>query len=51
MKSILVFAHDMNTFDKRKLLINANPNIVKETKLKLKKIIKDKEMLHFYMTQ
>ena len=51
MKSILVFAHDMNTFDKRKLLINANPNIVKETNLKLKKIIKDKEMLHFYMTQ
>jgi len=51
MKSILVFAHDMNTFDKRKLLINANPNIVKETKMRPKHFIKDKEMLHFYITQ
>jgi glycosyltransferase involved in cell wall biosynthesis len=50
-KSILVFAHDMNTFDKRKLLENPHPDYVRETKLKPKNFIKDKEMLNFYTTQ
>jgi len=31
LKSILVFSHEHNTFDKRKLLENANPQFVKES--------------------
>ena len=31
MKTILVFSHDHNTFDKRRLLDNANPTYVKES--------------------
>jgi hypothetical protein len=31
LKTILVFSHDHNTFDKRKLLENANPTYVKES--------------------
>jgi len=48
MKTILVFAHDKNTFDKNKLLVNANPKYVKETNMKLKTFFKDKKMLEFY---
>ena len=48
MKAILVFAHQYNTFDKRKLLKNANPNYVRETKLKPKLFIRDKKLLEFY---
>lgn len=48
MKSILVFAHQYNTFDKRRLLVNANPNFVRETKLKPKLFIRSKKMLEFY---
>ena len=48
MKAILVFAHQYNTFDKRRLLVNANPNYVRETKLKPKLFIRDKKMLEFY---
>ena len=31
MKAILVFSHEHNTFDKRKLLENPHPNFVKES--------------------
>lgn len=48
MKAILVFAHQYNTFDKRKLLVNANPNYVRPTKLKPKLFIRDKKLLEFY---
>jgi len=48
-KSILVFAHDMNTFDKKNLLKNPHPDYVRETKLKPKNFIKDKSMLNFYI--
>lgn len=47
-KAILVFAHQYNTFDKRKLLETPNPNYVKETKMKPSVFIKDKELLNFY---
>ena len=50
MKAILVFAHQYNTFDKRRLLINPHPNFVRETKLKPKLFIRDKEMRDFYTT-
>ena len=50
MKSILCFAHQYNTFDKRKLLVNPNPNFVKETGLKPSIFIKNKKQLKFYVT-
>ena len=50
LKSILCFAHQYNTFDKRKLLVNINPKFVKETSLKPSAFIKDKNMLKFYIS-
>tara|TARA_B100001175_G_C19419644_1_gene595426 strand:+ start:404 stop:1177 length:774 start_codon:yes stop_codon:yes gene_type:complete len=50
MKAILVFAHQYNTFDKRRLLVNPHPNFVRETKLKPKLFIRDKEMRDFYIS-
>jgi glycosyltransferase involved in cell wall biosynthesis len=50
-KSILVFAHDQNTFDKNELIKDPNPDYVRSTKMKPKQFIKDKQMLEFYMTQ
>ena len=51
MKSILCFAHDQNTFDKRRLLENPNPDYVRETKLTPKIFIRDKKQAKFYMEQ
>ena len=51
MKTILVFAHDANTFDKKKLLLNPHPQFVGATNMKPKAFIKNKEMREFYMTQ
>ena len=31
IKTILVFSHNHNTFDKKKMLVNANPNFTKES--------------------
>jgi len=50
MKAILVFAHQFNTFDKRRLLVNPHPNFVRETKLKPKLFIRDREMRDFYVS-
>jgi hypothetical protein len=47
-KTILVFSHDQNTFDKRKLLVNPHPNYVRETAMKVKDVIKNKELRDFY---
>ena len=49
-KCILVFAHQFNTFDKRKLLENPHPDYVKQLGMKPKALIKDKDMLKFYTT-
>ena len=49
MKSILCFAHQFNTFDKRKLLVNPNPNYVRPTGLKPSIFIRDKNLLKFYV--
>ena len=48
-KTILVFAHQYNTFDKRKLLVNANPMYVKPTNMKPTAFIKDIDILKFYV--
>tara|TARA_B100000287_G_scaffold427755_2_gene477938 strand:- start:553 stop:1641 length:1089 start_codon:yes stop_codon:yes gene_type:complete len=50
-KTILVFSHDHNTFDKRKLLENPHPDLVKETDKKVEEFIKDDEMRNFYMNE
>ena len=47
-KAILCFAHQYNTFDKRRLLVKPNPNYVKPTNLKPSTFIKNKELLKFY---
>lgn len=51
MKVILVFSHEHNTFDKRKLLVNANPEIVRDSPKKVMDFIKDHELRRFYMVE
>ena len=50
MKVILVFSHEHNTFDKRKLLTGASPNLVKPTSMHPSAFIKEPDLLQFYMT-
>jgi len=50
-KTILVFSHIHNTFDKKKLLDNPHPTYVKESKLMIDDFIKEPEMKDFYMNQ
>ena len=49
MKVILVFSHEHNTFDKRKLLVNANPDVVRDSPKKVMDFIKDAALRKFYM--
>jgi hypothetical protein len=49
MKVILVFSHEHNTFDKRKLLVNANPDVVRDSPKKVMDFIKDNALRRFYM--
>ena len=51
MKTILVFSHDHNTFDKRKLLENPHPDLVKETDKTVDLFIKDDTLRDFYMNK
>ena len=51
MKVILVFSHEHNTFDKRKLLINANPDVVRDSPKKVLDFIKDNDLRRFYMNE
>jgi glycosyltransferase involved in cell wall biosynthesis len=48
IKTILVFSHDHNTFDKRTLLHNANPKYVKITNLSVDLFIKETELIKFF---
>ena len=50
-QTILVFAHDANTFDKKKLLENQHPKYVGLTNMKPIAFVKDKKMREFYMSQ
>jgi glycosyltransferase involved in cell wall biosynthesis len=43
MKSILVFSHEHNTFDKRKLLDNPHPDFLKESTKTIDMFIRNKE--------
>jgi hypothetical protein len=51
MKVILVFSHEHNTFDKRKLLVNANPDVVRDSPKKVMDFIKDPVVRRFYMVE
>jgi hypothetical protein len=56
LKTILVFSHEHNTFDKRKLLDNQHPNYVKESidkkiEMFFEKDMNKEEMIDFYMNQ
>tara|TARA_B100000530_G_scaffold79784_1_gene48274 strand:+ start:821 stop:1909 length:1089 start_codon:yes stop_codon:yes gene_type:complete len=50
-KTILVFSHEHNTFDKRKLLENPHPDLVKKTDKSVEEFIKDDDMRNFYMNE
>ena len=51
MKTILVFSHEHNTFDKRKLLVNPNSKVTKVSSKTVDMFIKDKDMKDFYMNR
>jgi len=49
--TILVFSHEHNTFDKRKLLTNMNPKITKYTDEKVTDFVKEDEVYDFFMNK
>ena len=52
LKTILVFSHNHNTYDKRNLLENANPDVTKESNKKVKMFIRDpkeEKIKNFFM--
>jgi glycosyltransferase involved in cell wall biosynthesis len=50
-KSILVFAHDHNSVNKEMLLVNAHPDYIKLTDLKVEQFINDPDIKDFYMNR
>ena len=50
-KTILVFSHIHNTFDKKTLLENPNPNFVRETNKVIDDFIKEKDLKNFYLNE
>jgi glycosyltransferase involved in cell wall biosynthesis len=50
-KSILVFAHEHNSVNKEMLLVNAHPDYIKLTDLKVDQFIKDGDIKDFYMNR
>ena len=48
--TILVFSHEQNTFDKRRL-INKDNSLCKETAVKCKQIVTSSSQLKFYTTE
>jgi glycosyltransferase involved in cell wall biosynthesis len=48
LKTILVFSHEHNTFDKRTLLVNPHPQYVKESDKTIDMFIKDGDIRDFY---
>ncbi len=48
-KTILVFSHDHNTFDKKLLLENRHPYYVKDSDKKVEDFIKEENLKKFYM--
>ena len=50
-KTILVFSHIHNTFDKKKLLDNRHPNFVRDSDKTVDEFIKQPDLKDFYMNQ
>jgi len=50
-KSILVFSHEHNSFDKRKLLENPNPKVVNETELNVEDFIREQDLRDFFLNR
>ena len=50
-KTILVFSHRHNTFDKRKLLDNPHPKFVKNSDKKVTDFVKEPELEDFYVNK
>ena len=48
-KTILVFSHDHNTFDKKTLLNNPHPQYTKVSDKKVEDFVKEQELLDFFM--
>jgi glycosyltransferase involved in cell wall biosynthesis len=51
LKTILVFSHEHNTYDKKKLLENMNSDFVKETNKNVEMFIKEEDIKDFYMNR
>jgi glycosyltransferase involved in cell wall biosynthesis len=51
LKTILVFSHEHNTFDKRKLLENPHPQFVNESSKTVNMFIKDPDIIDFYLNR
>ena len=51
LKTILVFSHEHNTFDKKKLLNNPHPQFVKKSQKTVQMFIKDEDIKDFYMNR
>jgi len=50
-KTILVFSHTHNTFDKKTLLNNINPKYTKESDKKVEDFIKEKNLFNFFVNE
>jgi len=50
-KSILVFSHEHNSFDKRGLLENPNPKVVNETDLKVEDFVREQDLRDFFLNK
>ena len=51
LKTILVFSHTQNTFDKKELLKNPHPDYVKKSNKTVDMFVKEADMKDFYMNQ
>ena len=51
LKTILVFSHEHNTFDKRRLLDNMNHDYTKETSKTVDMFVKEPALYDFYLNQ
>jgi hypothetical protein len=51
LKTILVFSHEHNTFDKRRLLENIHPDFTKESPKTVDMFVKEADLRDFYVNQ
>ena len=51
LKTILVFSHNHNTFDKRKLLNNPHPQYVKDSRYTVDNFVKEEALKRFFLDE